>query len=144
MLQNCHKCKTNPKRTQTNPIFPRPKPILNPKIGIFDKFRKHFLCKTNPMVCYRYSNFSLMNNDLFPFLARIFGSDCHSGLDPESILSCPSCHSWLSKYFQKTLNIPNKPNLNNFLIWLTKGIKRTYSDFYQKDVKKTKPILTLS
>ena len=27
----------------------------------------------------------------FPFLARIFGSLCHSGLDPESILSCPSC-----------------------------------------------------
>jgi len=45
-----------PKRTQTNPIFWRPKPILRPKMRIFDKFRKTFLCKTNPMVCNRYSN----------------------------------------------------------------------------------------
>ena len=50
------KYKTNPKRTQTNPIFWRSNPILSPKMRIFDKFRKYFLCKTNPMVCYRYSN----------------------------------------------------------------------------------------
>ena len=31
------------------------------------------------------------NYKLIPLLARIFGSLCHSGLDPESILSCPSC-----------------------------------------------------
>ena len=45
--------KTNPKRTQSNPIFWRPNPILSPKTGIFDKFTKTFLCKTNPMVCLR-------------------------------------------------------------------------------------------
>ncbi len=43
------KMKTNPKRTQTNPIFPRPKPILSPKMRIFDNFRTTFLCKTNPI-----------------------------------------------------------------------------------------------
>ena len=56
MLQKCHKSKTNPKRTQTNPIFWRSNPILSEILGIFDKFRTTFLCKTNPMVCYRYSN----------------------------------------------------------------------------------------
>ncbi len=49
MLQKCYKSKTNPKRTQTNPIFRRTNPILNPKMRIFDKFRKYFLCKTNPI-----------------------------------------------------------------------------------------------
>jgi hypothetical protein len=38
----------------------------------------------------------------------------------------------------------NEPNLNIFLTWLTKTMKRTYTDFYQKDVKKTNPILTFS
>ncbi len=50
------KNKTKPFQSQTNPIFWRSKPILSLKMRIFDKFRKHFLCKTNPMVCYRYSN----------------------------------------------------------------------------------------
>ena len=72
MLQNCHKSKTNPKRTQTNPIFPRPNPILSEIIGILDNFMITFLCKTNPMVCYRYSNFFLMNYNIIPFLARSF------------------------------------------------------------------------
>ncbi len=49
-----------------------------------------------------------------------------------------------SKYTAKRQNIPNKANLNIFLTYLTKGNKRTYSDFYQKDVKKTNPILTIS
>ena len=44
------KSKTNPKQTQTKPIFWRPNPILSPKIGIFDKFRKTFLCKTKPIL----------------------------------------------------------------------------------------------
>ncbi len=44
------KSKTNPKRTQTNPIFQRPKPILSEIIGILDKFRTTFLCKTNPIL----------------------------------------------------------------------------------------------
>ena len=65
MLQNCHKSKTNPKRTQTNPIFPRPNPILSLIMGIFDKFRKTFLCKTNPIQIY------LMNN-INPILAQSF------------------------------------------------------------------------
>ncbi len=47
--------KTNPKRTQTNPIFWRSKPILSLKTQIFDKFRITFLCKTNPI----YKNFAL-------------------------------------------------------------------------------------
>ncbi len=42
------KCKTNPKQTQTKPIFWRPNPILSPKMRILDKFRTTFLCKTNP------------------------------------------------------------------------------------------------
>ncbi len=45
------KNKTNPKRTQTNPIFWRTNPILSLKMRIFNKFRKTFLCKTNP-ICY--------------------------------------------------------------------------------------------
>ena len=53
-------------------------------------------------------------------------------------------YSWLSKYFQKTLNMQNEPNLNISLTYLTKEAKRTYSDFYQKEAKKTNPILTLS
>ncbi len=50
----------------------------------------------------------------------------------------------LSMSFQKTLNMQNEPNLYNILTWLTKEMKRTYSDFYQKVVKKTNPILTKS
>ncbi len=50
----------------------------------------------------------------------------------------------LSMMYQKTLKIPNKANLNKILTYLTNEMKRTYSDFYQKDVKKTKPILTFS
>ena len=46
--------------------------------------------------------------------------------------------------FQKTLNMPNKANLNIILTWLTNEIKSTSNDFCQKDVKKTKPILTFS
>jgi hypothetical protein len=38
----------------------------------------------------------------------------------------------------------NEPNLNNILTWLTKEMKRTYNDFYQKEAKKTNPILTFS
>ena len=41
--------KTNPKRTQTNPIFWRSNPILSEILRIFDKFRTTFLCKTNPI-----------------------------------------------------------------------------------------------
>jgi len=41
-------CKTNPKQTQTKPIFTTPKTSLSPKIKIFDKFMKTFLCKTKP------------------------------------------------------------------------------------------------
>ncbi len=51
------KSKTNPKRTQTNPIFWRTNPILSPKMGIFDKFRQTFLCKTNPICFYPVLNF---------------------------------------------------------------------------------------
>ncbi len=40
--------KTNPKRTQTNPIFWRSNPVLSEKMGILDKFRTTFLCKTKP------------------------------------------------------------------------------------------------
>ena len=49
-----------------------------------------------------------------------------------------------SMIHQKTQKIPNKANLNIILTWITNEIKRTYSDFYKKDVKKTKPILTFS
>ncbi len=45
------KHKTNPKRTQTNPIFQGSIFDLSKKIRIFDKFRQHFLCKTNPIIC---------------------------------------------------------------------------------------------
>jgi hypothetical protein len=45
-------------------------------------------------------------------------------------------------HFNKKMQ--NEPNLNIFLTWLTKTMKRTYTDFYQKDVKKTNPILTFS
>jgi hypothetical protein len=51
---------------------------------------------------------------------------------------------WWSMRLQKTLIMQNEPNLNIILTWLTKEIKRTYSDFYQKDAKKTNPILTKS
>ncbi len=40
--------KTNPKRTQTNPIFRTPNLILSLLMRIFDKFTTTFLCKTNP------------------------------------------------------------------------------------------------
>ncbi len=42
------KNKTKPKQSHSKPIFPRPKPILSPKMRIFDKFRTTFLCKTKP------------------------------------------------------------------------------------------------
>ena len=38
----------------------------------------------------------------------------------------------------------NEPNLNKILTYLTNEMKRTYSDFYQKEAKKTNPILTIS
>ncbi len=98
------KRKTKPFQSHSKPFFGRSIPILSEKIGIFDKFRQTFLCKTNPI----YKNLIL------------------------------------SMSFQKTLNIPNKANLNNILTWLTKEMKRTYSDFYQKEAKKTNPILTIS
>ena len=104
MLQKCYKSKTNPKRTQTNPIFPRPNLILSPKSRIFGKFRTTFLYKTNPI--YKNEQWSMIH--------------------------------------QKTLNMQNEPNLNKILTYLTKEMKRTYSDFCQKDVKKTNPILTFS
>jgi hypothetical protein len=44
--------------------------------------------------------------------------------------------------YHLTKKMQNKANLNIFLTWLTKEMKRTYNDFCQKDVKKTKPILT--
>ncbi len=44
------KHKTNPKRTQTNPIFPRANLILSERMGILDKFGTTFLCKTNPIL----------------------------------------------------------------------------------------------
>ena len=49
MLQKCYKSKTNPKRTQTNPISWRPNFNFSLKMRIFDKFYKTFLCKTNPI-----------------------------------------------------------------------------------------------
>ena len=48
----------------------------------------------------------------------------------------------LSMSCQKRLNMQNEPNLNISLTCLTNEAKRTYSDFCQKDVEKTKPILT--
>ena len=60
------KYKTNPKRTQTNPIFWTPNPILSQIMGIFDKFRKTFLCKTNP-----FGPFKNLNTIIL-FLARSF------------------------------------------------------------------------
>ncbi len=114
-------CKTNPKRTQTNPIFPRPNPILSPKTGIFDKFRKTFLCKTNPMVCYILTNFSLMNNNLFPFLARRFAYPARpKACDKRRctivlrVLSAGRRTPPGSKYTAKRQKIPNKANLNNY------------------------------
>ena len=61
----------------------------------------------------------LMNYELFPFFVQ-------------------------SMSFQKTLIMQNEPNLNIILTYLTKEMKRTYSDFYQKEAKKTNPILTFS
>ncbi len=46
--------------------------------------------------------------------------------------------------YQKKQKMQNEPNLNNFLTYLTNEMKRTYSDFYQNEAKKTKPILTFS
>ena len=51
---------------------------------------------------------------------------------------------WLSKDIQKRQIMQNEPNLNNILTCLNNEMKGTYSDFYQKDVKKTNPILTKS
>jgi hypothetical protein len=44
------KYKTNPKQTQSNPIFWTPNFNFSPKMRIFDKFRKTFLCKTKPIL----------------------------------------------------------------------------------------------
>jgi len=48
MLQKCHKSKTNPKRTQTNPFFQGSIFDFSPKTRIVEDFRQTFLCKTNP------------------------------------------------------------------------------------------------
>ncbi len=48
MLQKCNKSKTNPKRTQTKPIFQTPNLVLSEKTRILDKIRQYFFCKTNP------------------------------------------------------------------------------------------------
>ena len=116
--------KTKPKQSQTKPIFRRSNPILSPKTGIFDKFRTTFLCKTKPIQIY------LMNitKSLFDF----------------TYLKVALCPLWLSKYFQKTQKMQNEPNLNIILTYLTKEMKRTSNDFYQKEAKKTNPILTKS
>jgi hypothetical protein len=50
------KMKTKPKQSQTKPIFRRSIFDFSKKTRIFEDFRQTFLCKTNPMVCNRYSN----------------------------------------------------------------------------------------
>ena len=45
-IQN--KANSKPIQSQTKPIFWRSNPILSPKMRIFDKFMKTFLCKTKP------------------------------------------------------------------------------------------------
>ncbi len=42
------------------------------------------------------------------------------------------------------VKMQNEPNLHIFLTCLTKEMKKTYSDFYRKEVKKTNPIFTIS
>ena len=54
------KTKTKPKQSQTKPIFWRTKPILSVKMGIFDKFRTYFLCKTKP----NFSKIQIKNKGL--------------------------------------------------------------------------------
>ncbi len=49
-----------------------------------------------------------------------------------------------STMYHLTQNMQNEPNLNIILTCLTNEMKRTYSDFCKKDVKKTNPILTKS
>jgi hypothetical protein len=61
---NLPNMKTKPKQSQTKPIFSRAKPIFSPKIGIFDKFRTYFLCKTKPIYenCILSTMYQLIEN----------------------------------------------------------------------------------
>ena len=52
--------KTKPFQSHSKPFFQRPKPILSEIIGIFDKFRKTFLCKTKPF----FSKIQIKNKGL--------------------------------------------------------------------------------
>ena len=114
------KNKTKPFQSQTKPFFWRSNLTFSPKMRIFDKFRQTFLCKTKP------------------FLARNFASHCHSGLDPESILSCPSCTSW-----PKSKTNPKRTQTNpifprpNPILSLIMGI---FDKFRKTFLCKTNPI----
>ena len=55
-----------------------------------------------------FSHF-FFNYKLIPLLARIFGSLCHSGLDPESILSCPSCKFVVVSLCLSVASVANYP-----------------------------------
>jgi hypothetical protein len=72
-------------------------------------------------------------------LARNFDSLCHSGLDPESILSCPSGTSWLIVTFGNK-NMQFKPNLNTFEGVPSSSMIVTYIPSDTRYIKKTNPI----
>jgi len=80
------------------------------------------------------------------FLARIFSSLCHSGLacpersrrDPESILSWPSCTSWLIVPFGNK-NMQNKPNLREAQMNITAFIVKNYEEIRPPTPRKNKP-----
>ena len=48
----CLKNKANPFQSHSKPFFGRPNPVLSEIIGIFDKFRTNFLCKTKPFLLF--------------------------------------------------------------------------------------------
>jgi len=83
------------------------------------------------------------------FLARFFSSLCHSGLacpersrrDPESILSWPSCTSWLIVPFGNKI-MQNKPNLLYAQINVTSVLIKNYEENRPPNPAKTNPIQT--
>jgi hypothetical protein len=58
-------CKTNPKRTQTNPIFQGSIFDFKPKTRISTIFTQHFLCKTNPICSGIYAMKGMIVNRLW-------------------------------------------------------------------------------
>ena len=119
------KNKTKPFQSHSKPFFSTPNPVLSEIIGIFDKFRTTFLCKTNPIF--------LMNKNINPILAQSFLrvqgvclpdtgyvlsyiEDVRTGKNNAVIVkkNRQNTTRW-SMTHQKRLIMQNEPNLDNFL-----------------------------